>query len=468
MKPQVSLSITATQHELLRKHLLPGDDLEAVAILLCGRRAGASRSRLVAHQLVLVPHADCTRTASTVTWPTHFLEERLPRAMTKGWAIVKMHSHPSGYARFSRTDDESDAALFPSIFGWFDGPAPHASAIMLPDGSIFGRAHFEDGTHAPLSTVVVPGDDIRIWSGFESLALSAIPAHAIRNVQAFGLGTYDKLRQLRAAVIGCSGTGSFVIEELARLGIAGLVLVDSDTIEYKNLNRIVNAKSVDAALRRPKVEVIGQAVAEMGLGTEVEAIHSDVGTRRAVEAVAACDVIFGCVDSVDGRNLLNRIAAAYVQPYFDVGVRLVADGKGGIDEIVGTVHYVRPDGSSLLDRGVFTPSELEADSLRRTDPVEYDRRIKEGYIRGANVDRPAVVSVNGFFASMAVNEFLARLHGFRWTSNADFSTFRMSLAQSLLFAEPDTGPSVAFKELIGRGDMRPVLDMPELSLREKS
>ena len=52
------------------------------------------------------------------------------------------------------------------------------------------------------------------------------------------------------AVVGCSGTGSPVIEQLARLGVGRLVLVDPDRVEEKNLNRIVNAtREVDPGIR---------------------------------------------------------------------------------------------------------------------------------------------------------------------------------------------------------------------------
>jgi hypothetical protein len=34
-------------------------------------------------------------------------------------------------------------------------------------------------------------------------------------------------------------------------------------------------------------------------------------------------------------------------------------------------------------------------------------RIKEGYLRGVEEDRPAVISVNMLFAALTVNDFLA-------------------------------------------------------------
>src|SRR5262249_54470942 len=154
-------------------------------------------------------------------------------------------------------------------------------------------------------------------------------AFAQRHTQLFGKGTIRRLREMAIAVIGCSGTGSPLIEQLARLGIGRLVLVDPDCVELKNLNRILNSTREDAYLRRPKVEVMARAIAGMGFDTDVEIIPEDLATPRAVKAVSECDVVFGCMDGVEGRHLLNRLAAFYVLPYFDVGIKLVADGLGG-------------------------------------------------------------------------------------------------------------------------------------------
>lgn len=279
----------------------------------------------------------------------------------------------------------------------------------------------------------------------------------------FGEATFAKMRRLRIAVVGCSGTGSIVIEQLARLGVGHLILVDPDLVEHKNLNRIMNATAEDAALRRPKVEVMARAIARMGLGTTVDIHHANLLAPSVVRAASTADILFGCMDGVEGRNALNRIAVAYTQPYFDVGVRLDADGNGGIEDIWGTVHYVCPDGSSLMERGLYTREDLDAEALKRTDPDEYRRRRKVGYIRGVPENRPAVISTNSLYASFAVNEFLARLHRFRWSPNRDFAERRYSLTRDWLVNEPDAGPSARFAKLVGRGDMRPLLDMPELS-----
>jgi hypothetical protein len=430
------LRISGAHYQALQAHLIPTDGKEAVAVMLCGRRAGEELHVLCAHQLVLIPHDACTeRTPLRVSWPTSILLPHLETAIRRGLAVVKIHSHRGDYRFFSETDDASDRDLFASVYGWFDGDLPHASSVMLPSGEIFGRVVTEQGGFDPLGSVAVAGDDYLFWPAFAES--SPLPAFTQRHAQVFGQGTTGRLRQLSAAVIGCSGTGSPLIEQLVRLGIGKLLLVDPDVVEERNLNRILHASLADAEAKRPKVEVMQRAIGQIGLGCEVVALQRNLVDPEVVKQVAGCDVLFGCMDGAEGRNLLNRLATFYCQAYFDVGVRLEADGQGGVSQVCGGAHYLQPGGSSLLSRGVITAEDIEAEALRRTDPAEYERRFKVGYIRGIREDRPAVISVNMHFASMAINEFLARLHPFRDDANADFAWVSSSLTQMHIYTKPD-------------------------------
>lgn len=462
---QIKLRVAQKDHAILRDHLLPGDGLEAVAVALCGRRRSRQHHVLTVKSLVPIPYGECkVRTPDRVTWSTQRLVPLLEEAARRDLAILKIHSHPDGYPQFSIIDDESDADLFNSVFGWTDSEFPHASAVMLPDGRMFGRAILPDGTFQDLDSIMVPGDDLQFWVSHGS---TDSPSFAQRHSQLFGAGTIRRLRKMSAAVIGCSGTGSPVIEQLARLGIGRLVLVDPDRVEDKNLNRILNASREDAYLRRHKVEVMARAIAGMGFDTEVEIIPEDLATPQAVKAVAECDVVFGCMDGVEGRHLLNRLAAFYVLPYFDIGVKLEADGKRGIKEACGAVHYIRPDRSTLIDRNVYSMEQLRAAGLRRTDPKAYREQVRVGYIHGIAEDRPAVISINMQMASSAVNEFLARLHPYRLDGNEDFAVVRTSFMQGRSYCEREEVASGMFFPHIGKGDVRPLLSMPEISEPEE-
>lgn len=461
---RIKLRLTQSDYLKVKKHLFPGDGLEAVAIALCGRRKGQFDHCLSVKKVVTIPYDEChVRKPDLVTWSTKSLIPILEEASRYDMAVLKIHSHPGGYPRFSQVDDDSDADLFNSIYGWTDSYFPHASAIMLPNGRIFGRGIFRDGAYQPIHSILVPGDDLLFWTLDQNRDSSSFSQ---RHAQLFGSGTTNKLRELAVAVIGCSGTGSPLIEQLVRLGVGRIVLIDPDCIELKNLNRNLNSRMEDAFLRRPKVEVQARAIAAMGLGTEVEILQCDLANPNAIRAVAECDVVFGCMDSVEGRHRLNRLAAFYVLPYFDIGVKLVADGQGGINEACGTVHYVRPDGSTLLDRNVYTLEELRAEGLRRTDKAAYRNELKAGYIHGVREDRPAVISINMQMASTAVNEFLARIHPYRLDENKYSSAVRVSFVHNDVIRQAEEAPSKIFFSHIGKGDVKPLLSMPELSETE--
>jgi hypothetical protein len=454
---QYALRLTQIQHEILRKHLFPGDGKEAVAILLCGKRSGESRHILTVREIHPVPYDQCLeRTPTHVKWSTDIIDGLIPAVIANDYSILKVHSHVTEWRSFSDTDDASDDTIFASIGNLLGNAARHASAIMLPSGELMVRAIVDGKIAEPYSSVMVVGDDLRIWQCSHT---SMVEEFSLRHRQAFGEGTTNLLRSLSVAVVGSSGTGSFVIEELARLGVGKLVLIDSDRVEEKNLNRIVNSSKEDSYLGTYKVHALAKAIARMGLNQRVVPLPINLITEEAVLAVAECDVIFGCTDGVEARHILNRLATFYSMPYIDVGVRLDADGQGGISGISGAVHYLQPGGSSLLSREVYTMDQVEAEGMRRTNPELYRRQRGEGYLRGIQEDRPAVITINGTFASLAVQELLARLHPYRNRPNREFAYIGGSLTEVQLYTEPEGQPCVVFKPHVGRGDMNPLLNL---------
>lgn len=333
---EFTLSLSADQHDTLHRHLFPGDGKEAAAITLCGRRAGSARHRLLARTLHPIPHASCSeRTPVSIVWPTDVMESWLQEADRLGLSVVKVHSHPTGFAEFSPQDDASDQDLFACVDGWIGATVPHASAVMLPDRRMFGRIVSPAGTFERLRLIAVVGDDLHFWRPYDFGHEPApdLAEFTTRHAKAFGARTTRALRELSVAVIGCSGTGSPTIAQLAHLGVGRFVIVDPDKVHELNLNRIFYATMADAQARRFKVDVLGDAIKCIGLGTTVERHPINLCTPGAVCAVAGCDLVVGCVDTAEARFLLNLIANFYVLPYIDLGVTLEADEAGEISQV---------------------------------------------------------------------------------------------------------------------------------------
>jgi molybdopterin-synthase adenylyltransferase len=148
----------------------------------------------------------------------------------------------------------------------------------------------------------------------EAAALEAglLPARYQRNRQT--LSTADQLRLLRSAVavVGCGGLGGHVIEQLARLGVGRLVVVDPDRFEEHNLNRQLLA--TPAELGQPKVEAAARRVAAVNPAVAVTAWPVAFGPANGAELFAGVDLVVDALDAIPVRLELGTTCAALGVP----------------------------------------------------------------------------------------------------------------------------------------------------------
>lgn len=463
MTPNITLALAGVTHVALKNHLFPGDGNEAAAILICSH-SPLPRRRLVVRQAILVPHDACSlRTHNAIVWPGSYIEDAIDIAEPEGLVIILQHSHPGGCLSFSHVDDASDAKVLPGLleaFGDF-----HGSAIMTPDGLIRARLYSSDMRCESVDLVTVTGDDIHYWwdDHISSGRLSARPL-------AFTGEMTAELNRLSAAVIGVSGTGSIVAEQAARLGFGGVTLIDPDKVEKRNLNRILNSTLDDAVNELPKVEMFAEAIeAYRGAGVAL-ALPLPLNRREAIEAAAQCDVIFCCVDSLEGRQYADLIASAFLIPLFDVGVTIptfLDDSSLAIADVSGRIDYVQPGGATLADRKVYTPEGLRAEYLHRVDPDAFRAEMEAGYIKGILEEAPSVITLNMRAASAVVNEYIARAYPFRQEPNQRYARTMFSLAA----CEEDHYAEIEFQrhenDLFGCGGAEPLLGLPSLRQQKK-
>ena len=471
MKQTVTLSMTSAQHAQLKHHLFRGDGKEVIAFLACNRRDGDRRHRLLVREVFPVPYEDCHHCGpSSASWPIESIQVLLEKALEEQYSLVKVHSHPNGYPESSVTDDATDRELLSVIRNRVEHNYLHGIALMFEEGPLRGRYMGVNGELVDMDAISVIGDDLAFW--YADCGSEGTPDFAASHGQVFGNGTYERLNRLSIAVIGCSGTGGPLIDQLQRLGVGQLVLVDDDHVEHRNVNRIPYSTVDDADARRSKVEVFEAAARKTGLGTEIITHQANLWDEAVVRSVAQCDVVIGCMDTIDGRFLLNRLANYYVQPYLDIGVCLDTYREGGqkgqIREACGTVHYLQPGLSCLVSRGVFDMQDVVAAGLKRTDPKAHKGQLEEKYIRGVTEKQPAVISLNTFAASLAVMELLARIHPYREQPNSQYASIEFSFADAELFpdAEPGPGPSALSSDYVGLGDQKILLGLTALSKKE--
>jgi hypothetical protein len=458
MIPETTLAFSGALHAQVKRHLFPQDGLEAAAILICTRTPGL-RQRFLAREIIFVPYVACKRRErDAITWPGEYLEQAIDLAESTDSVMILIHSHPGGLFGFSDTDDESDRKVIPSLFHAFG--TLHGSAIMTADGAIRARLYDPSLQARAVDLVTVAGDDLCYW--WDDKASFTGPEYC---PVAFTSGMTAELGRLSASVIGVSGTGSVVGEQLARLGFGRVFLIDFDRLERKNLNRILNSKRADAAANRLKVEAFAEAVAAYrGEGVAIP-VPASITTRDAVLAAAQSDVVFCCVDTLEARQIADLIAAAFLLPLFDVGVVSPVRKKSdayAIADVCGRIDYVQPGGSTLQDRGVYSSESLRGEYLRKVDPEAHQQELDAGYLKGLVEEAPAVITLNMRAASACVNEFISRAFPFRLESNRLYARTQFSLAacEEEHFSE-DVFNRVP-NRLLARGDAEPLLGLPAL------
>jgi hypothetical protein len=458
MIPEITLAFDGALHARVKAHLFPQDGLEAAAILICTRTPGPRR-RLLVRDVILVPYAACKRRErDAITWPGEYVEQAIDLAEPTSSVVILIHSHPCGLFGFSDADDDSDRKVIPSLFHAFG--TMHGSAIMTTSGAVRARLYNPNLQVHAVDLVTVAGDDLSYW--WDDMASFTGPGD--RPV-AFTGGMTAELGRISASVIGASGTGSIAAEQLARLGFGRIFVIDFDRLESKNLNRILNSKRADADANRLKVEAFAEVVAAYrGEGVAIP-VPTSIGTRDGVLAAAQSDVVFCCVDTLEARQIADLIAAAFLLPLFDVGVVISVRKKGegfAIADVCGRIDYVQPGGSTLQDRGVYTPESLRGEYLRKVAPDAHRQELDAGYLKGMAEEAPAVITLNMRAASASVNEFISRAYPFRLESNRLYARTQFSLAA----CEEEYFSEDAFKrapnQFLARGDAEPLLGLPAL------
>jgi molybdopterin/thiamine biosynthesis adenylyltransferase len=227
-----------------------------------------------------------------------------------------------------------------------------------------------------------------------------------RNVQAFGSAIQRTLGQLHVGVVGCGGTGSAVIEQLVRLGIRKLTLLDADTLTDSNVTRVYGSGPDDVNVA--KVEIQKRNISRIAPDSVVITDAHKVTQLAAARLLDDCDVVFGCTDDNAGRMILSRLACVLMTPLIDLGVILDSDEQV-LTGIFCRVTVVAPGSPCLLCRGNV---DMDLANSEQMTPEVRAARVAEGYAPELPGTEPAVVTFTTMTASYAVSELLNRLTGF--------------------------------------------------------
>ena len=416
----------------------------------------APRERFISHAVRAIPEED-TVSASLrhITWSTRSLVRELARATQENLILGIVHTHPQGPAVFSAQDDRNESELARSICNRNGTDFPFISLLIAGDGEMVARV-WRNNKATAILRIAVHGRRLRYYGVLDSSRADSDVLE--RQARLFGPMVNDLLHGMRVAVVGCGGTGSPLTMLLLRLGVGRILLIDRDVVEVTNLNRIQGARRSDVGL--PKVDVLAREVRNADLGVDVETRQTWVGATEAKDALKACDVVFGCTDDHDGRSLLNRFAYFYGIPYIDVGLRMTPQAGPLPYAITARLSVIAPGGPCLLCRGTINAQRAAEEHQERIDPDGFRRLKAEAYVEGGGEPAPAVVTFTTEAATMAANELLQALTGYRGEDGMAWARFRRfeTLEDRGVSIDTRCGCQICDDRAFwGRGDVEPFL-----------
>lgn len=163
-----------------------------------------------------------------------------------------------------------------------------------------------------------------------------------------GLEAYEqKLELQKVAIVGLGGTGSFLLDGLAKTPVKEIHLYDHDILEPHNAFRFPSALPMDIVFgRRKKTDVLADIYGQFRSGVMS---HAERITEANLHEVEHCQFVFIAVDHGPSRGLIARFLVARGIPFIDVGI--------GIDKITDAlklhararVTLITPSTAHLID-----------------------------------------------------------------------------------------------------------------------
>lgn len=138
-----------------------------------------------------------------------------------------------------------------------------------------------------------------------ALERGILPARYQRNRRTFSVTDQLALFRSRVAVVGCGGLGGYIIEELARLGVGSLTVIDPDVFEEHNLNR--QLFSTIANLGTSKVMAAVRRCAEINPAVTVLPQQCRLTADNGAALLSDCGVAVDALDSIPARRALADV-----------------------------------------------------------------------------------------------------------------------------------------------------------------
>lgn len=376
---------------------------EHFVFFLCQWSVTDNEPIFIIERAILVDDDELSRTGLTYSVSLNAVLAVINEAIVGQYALIEAHNHGGSNPKFSKTDREG-FETFPKYVHDSLPNRPYAATVW-GDSEIYGEYFLPNGKSGQLQSITIVSEK----QLKQALSIDVRKTFLIHQRQLAWFGTMgqQQLAKLTIAIVGCGGTGSHVIQNLAYLGCRKFILIDDDVVERSNMNRLVTATLAD--LDTPKTIIGRRLIRSVAPDAEVRIINQKVSTKIALDSIKGADMIWGCVDNDGARLILNDTAVAFRIPYIDVATGIHIEDKS-ITSIGGRVAVIIPNNPCL--NCMYEIDQGEA-SFFLASHSEQQERINRGYITGVDLPDPSVVSLNATVSTIAVNEFACFVSGIR-------------------------------------------------------
>jgi hypothetical protein len=389
----------------IRSHLESSAPLEEGAFCLLRAGRGSRGKRLLAHEVIL-PSSDAweIQTPHQLRPSARWLSAVISHSIEGGAGLLFIHSHPDAHhpPELSDVDFSAIDSLAKTLSPMLEGPF----AAVVVHGSEWAGAIWQGNELRSIDRIAVTGSGYRLLSPNPEISLDEMD---LRQADALG-EVHNVIRQLSVGVVGCGGLGSPMAEQLVRMGVAEIILVDPDVIDTSsNVRRVFGSVRADleSPVPLPKVDIVGRHLEAMGFpGTVVRRIEGDVRVEEVFRELLDSDVVLVGTDTHGSRAMTNELMSTYLLPVIDVGVRVGAREQG-LGSLVAGLHLLTPSRPCLWCR-----SAIDADTIRAENmPADERKRLeREGYVvGGVGEPVPSVVALTVLGSGMATCALLGLL-----------------------------------------------------------
>lgn len=395
---ELAVAATADDHAHAMAHLTHPGRQEDLTFAYWRPGVGAVRLTAIVNDLVLPGPGDRTLHGNVAFTPQYV--RRVLANVPPGSGVALLHSHLTpGWQGMSRDDVTAEQLRLASAAAGTTG-LPLLGVTTGTDGfwsaRFWGRVGRHDYERFEVNRVrVVGATGARLW--FHPSLQPAPPHQAsqVATLSVWGSEAQADVARSRVAVVGVGSVGSLAVESLARVGFSDVVLIDPDTVEVRNLDRLVHASPGDVG--RPKVDLAAAAAAlsHTSAAWTVSTLQDDLRTAPAMALLRDCDAVLSCVDRPAPRWDLNRLAYSHLIPIIDGGIHARVDEHGRPLHVDWRIHTIGPGRACLICLGALLRSDVGLDLAGLLDDP--------GYIAGLSpADRARYERRNVFPFAMAV------------------------------------------------------------------